>query len=203
MKQEELSASSRGILGKKVRALRRKGLTPANLYRPNTESIPLQVETPLLERLIARVGQNALITLRVDGVPRFIGVMIRNIQRNPLTDGVLHVSFFQVEMTQKVRAEVPLLFLGEAPAVKSRRWILIQNLTTLQVEALPSELPRNIEVDLHKLEELNRAILVRGLPIGDAFEVLNDPDQVIAHVEGIRIEVEEAKPVEAPPESEM
>ncbi|MBE0415706.1 MAG: 50S ribosomal protein L25 [Dehalococcoidia bacterium] len=201
MKQEELSASSRGILGKKVRSLRRKGLTPANLYGPNTESIPLQVETPLLERLIVRVGQNAMITLRVDGAPRM--VMIRDIQRNPLTDGMLHVSFFQVEMTQKVRAEVPLLFLGEAPAVKSRRWILIQNLTTLQVEALPSELPRNIEVDLSKLEELNRAISVRDLPIGDTLKVLNDPDQVIAHVEGIRIEVEEAKPVEAPPESEM
>jgi len=203
VKQEELKVSIRDTLGKKVRFLRRKGLTPANLYGPNIESIPLQVETTLLKRLIARVGRNALVTLRVDGKPRV--VMIRDIQRNPLTDDLLHVGFFQVEMTHRVRTEVPLLLLGDAPAAKSSRVMLLQNLTALQVEALPGELPRNIEVDLSGLEEIGQTIHVRDIPVSDTLEVLNDPDQVVVRVMETRVEVEEvvaAKEEEVPPEEE-
>ena len=204
MKQEELKVSTRDTLGKKVRFLRRKGLTPANLYGPNIESIPLQVESTLLKRLIARVGRNALVTLRVDGKPRV--VMIRDIQRNPLTDDLLHVGFFQVEMTHRVRTEVPLLFLGDAPAAKSSRGILLQDLTALQVEALPGELPRNIEVDLSGLEEIGQTIHVRDIPVSDTLEVLNDPDQVVVRVMETRVEVEEVvaakEEEEAPPEEE-
>lgn len=203
MKQEELKVITRDTLGKKVRFLRRKGLTPANLYGPNIESIPLQVETTLLKRLIARVGRNALVTLMVDGKPRV--VMIRDIQRNSLTDDLLHVGFFQVEMTHRVKTEVPLLFLGDAPAAKSSRVMLLQNLTALQVEALPGDLPRNIEVDLSGLEEIGQTIHVRDIPVSDTLEVLNDPDQVVVRVMETRVEVEEvvaAKEEEAPPEEE-
>ncbi|KPJ52218.1 MAG: hypothetical protein AMJ37_03355, partial [Dehalococcoidia bacterium DG_18] len=118
-------------------------------------------------------------------------VMVRDIQRDPLNDALLHVGFFQVEMTHRVRAEVPLLFLGEAPAAKTSRAMLIQNLTVLQVEALPADLPRNIEVDLSGLEELDQAIHVRDLPVDKAVEVLTDADQVVVHVMEIRAEVEE------------
>ncbi|RLC68581.1 MAG: 50S ribosomal protein L25, partial [Chloroflexi bacterium] len=64
MDREELRLSKRDILGKKVRFLRRQGITPANLYGPTIESIPLQAETHVLERLIARVGKNAMVNLR-------------------------------------------------------------------------------------------------------------------------------------------
>ena len=197
MNQEELKVSRREILGKKVRFLRREGLTPVNLYGPNIESIPLQAETSLLKRLIVRVGRNALVTLRIDGDKKSRRVMVRDIQRNPLTEELLHVGFFQVEMTHRVRAEVPLLFLGEAPAVKNRRGMLLQNLTALQVEALPGELPRNIEVDLSGLEELDQAIHVRDVPVDDAVEVLNDPDHMVVQVKETRVEVEEVEEVEA------
>lgn len=200
-RREELSVKSRDTLGKKVRFLRRQGLTPVNLYGPKMESIPLQVETSLLERLIARVGRNALITIRVDGSREPRLAMIRDIQRNPLTGALLHVGFFQIEVTHRVRAEIPLIFLGEAPAVQSRRGILIQNLTSLQVEGLPTELPRGIEVDLSVLEEADQAIHVRDIAVGDNLEVLVDPDQLVAHVELTRVEMEAVKE-EAPPEAD-
>lgn len=188
MNREELKVSHRDILGKKVRFLRREGLTPVNLYGPNIESTPLQAETPLLKRLIARAGRNALITLKVDGAKKPRVVMLRDIQRDPLNDELLHVGFFQVEMTHSVRAEVPLLFLGEAPAAKTSRAMLIQNLTVLQVEALPADLPRNIEVDLSVLEEIDQAIHVRDLPVDEAVEVLTEPDQVVVHVLESKVE---------------
>ncbi len=202
MNREELKVSHRDILGKKVRFLRREGLTPVNLYGPNIESTPLQAETPLLKRLIARAGRNALITLKVDGAKKPRVVMVRDIQRDPLNDELLHVGFFQVEMTHSVRAEVPLLFLGEAPAAKTSRAMLIQNLTALQVEALPADLPRNIEVDLSVLEEIDQAIHVRDLPVDEAVEVLTEPDQLVVHVleskvEKLVEEIEEEAVVEA------
>lgn len=188
MNREELKVSHRDILGKKVRFLRREGLTPVNLYGPNIESTPLQAETPLLKRLIARAGRNALITLKVDGAKKPRVVMVRDIQRDPLNDELLHVGFFQVEMTHRVKAEVPLLFLGEAPAAKTSRAMLIQNLTSLQVEALPADLPHDIEVDLSVLEELDQSIHVRDIVVDEAVEVLTDPDQVVARVMESKVE---------------
>jgi len=207
-KREELKVKTRDTLGKKVRFLRRQGFTPANLYGPKTESIALQVETPLLQRLIARVGRNALITLRLDGGKRPRLVMIRDIQRDPLTGALLHVDFFQVEVTHKVRTDIPLLFLGEAPATKRANAMLIQNLTSLHVEGLPTDLPRSIEVDLSVLTEADQTILVRDIPLGDNLEILNDPDLVVAHVVETRVpveveaEVEEEVKEEAPAEAE-
>lgn len=191
VKREELKVKSRDTLGKKVRFLRRQGLTPANLYGPKTESIPLQVETSLLERLIATAGRNAIITLKVDGAKEPRLAMIRDIQRDPLTGALLHVGFFQIEVTHKVRAEIPLILRGEAPAAKSPRAMLIQNLTSLQVEGLPTDLPRSIEVDLSVLQEMDQAIHVREIPMDDRLEVLTDPDQVVVHVVEIRAPVEE------------
>lgn len=193
VKREELKVKSRDTLGKKVRFLRRQGLTPANLYGPKTESIPLQVETSLLERLIATVGRNAIVTLKVDGAKEPRLAMIRDIQRDPLTGALLHVGFFQIEVTHKVRAEIPLIFLGEAPAAKTPRAMLIQNLTSLQVEGLPTDLPRSIEVDLSLLQEMDQAIHVREIPMDDRLEVLTDPDQVVVHVEETRAPVEEVE----------
>lgn len=188
MNREELKVSRRDILGKKVRFLRREGLTPVNLYGPNIESIPLQAETPFLKRLIAKAGRNALITLKVNGAKKPRVVMVRDIQRDPLNDELLHVGFFQVEMTHRVRAEVPLLFLGEAPAARSSHAMLIQNLTSLQVEALPADLPHDIEVDLSVLEEIDRAIHVRDIVVDEAVEVLTDPDQLVARVMESKVE---------------
>ena len=196
MKREELKLKTRTTLGKKVRALRRLGLTPANLYGPGTSSIALQVETPILERLIARVGRNALVMLRIDDAKKLSLAMIRDIQRDALNGALLHVGFFQVEATHKVRTEVPLLFSGEAPASRSKGAMLIQNLTSLHVEGLPADLPRSIEVDLSPLEEVGQAIHVRDIVVADSLEVLDDPDQIVVHIESTRVPVEEV-PAEA------
>jgi len=184
----ELEASKRDTLGKKVRFLRRQGLTPANVYGAATESMALQIETPLLERLIARVGKNALITIKVDGKRRV--TMIRDIDRDVLTDQLLHVGFFQVEMTHRVKVEVPLVFVGESQAEKVSRLMLIHNLSAVHVEALPADLPRNIEIDISQLAEAGQAIHVKDIPVGENVVVLTDPDEVVVHVMESRVAVE-------------
>ena len=203
-KREELKVKTRETLGKKVRFLRRQGFTPANVYGPKIESIAVQAETPFLEHLIARVGKNALITLRLDGGGKPRLAMIRDIQRNPLTDALLHVDFFQVEVTHKVRVNIPVIFLGEAPAAKRANVMFIENLTSLHAEGLPTDLPRGIEVDISALTEVGQAIHVRDITL-DNIEILNEPELVVAHVVETRAPVEEAVGVageEAPAEAE-
>ena len=204
-KREELKVKIRNTLGKKVRFLRRQGLTPANLYGPKIKSTALEAETPVLERLIARVGRNALINLTVDGDKKPRLVMIRDIQRNPLDGTLLHVDFFQVEVTHKVKVDIPLIFLGEAPAAKPANAMLIENLSSLHVEGLPTDLPRGIEVDLSVLTEVDQAIHVGDITVGDSLEILNESDLVVARVVEARAAVEaevavEAKVVEEIPE---
>lgn len=211
MEREELKISRRDVTGKKVRFLRREGLIPANLYGPGIESVPLQAEAADLKRLLHKVGRNALILLRIDGDKKRRMVMLRHIQRDPLSGSLLHIDLFQVEMTHKVRADVPLVFLGEAPAARSRRAMLIESLSQLHVEALPADLPPHIEVDLSVLEEIEQAIHVRDISAGEGVEVLTDPDQVIARVMESKAEAaeeaaeeaeEEAAPEEAAAEPE-
>jgi large subunit ribosomal protein L25 len=207
LEREELKISRRDVTGKKVRFLRREGVIPANLYGPGIESVPLQAETAVLKRLLLKVGRDALISLKVDGDKKPRMVMLRDIQRDPLTGNLLHIDLFQVEMTHKVRADVPILFVGEAPAAKSSRVMLIESLTELHVEALPADLPPHIEVDLSALEEIDQAIHVRDIAAGDGVEVLTDPDQVIARVMESKVEVieevvEEVEEVEAEEEEE-
>lgn len=203
VKREELTASRRDVLGKKVRFLRRKGLTPANVYGASIESIPLQIETSLLERLIASVGRNALITLRIDGKRKV--AMIRDIDRDALTDALRHVDFFQVEMTHKVKVNVPLVFIGESPVEKVSRLMLLHNISALHVEAFPSDLPKNIEVDISQLVEANQAIHVRDIHVGDNVEVLTELSELVVQVMESRIEVEaeEVKPEEVEGEEEV
>lgn len=189
MDRDELKVSRREITGKKVKVLRREGVTPLNLYGPNIESASLQVETASLKRLLSKAGRNALISLKVEGDRKPKMVMVRDIQHDPLDDALLHVDFFQVEMTHKVRADVPIHFVGEAPAAKSRRAMLIESLTELHVEALPADLPRHFEVDMSVLEEIDQAIHVRDIVLPEGVEVLTDPEHVIVKVMEAKVEV--------------
>ena len=190
MQQVELIAANRNVLGKKVRFLRRQGLTPANLYGHNIPSMALQVDTPLLEDILARAGRHSLIPLRIDNnSPRT--VVIHNTQRNPLTDALLHVDFYEVKATEKMKAEIPLVLVGEAPAVKIRGVALYQSLSALPVECLPRDLPAAIEVDLSQLVEPEQAIHVKDLPLGSGVEALIDPEEIVVRVVQTHEEIEE------------
>ncbi len=196
MEQRELVAASRNVLGKKVRFLRRQGITPANLYGHNIPSMALQVDTSLLESILARAGRHSLIPLRLDsGGPRT--VVIHNTQRDPLTDKLLHVDLYQVEATEKMKAEIPLVLVGEAPATKLRRVALYQSLNELPVECFPKDLPPAIEVDLSQLVEPEQAIHVKDLPLGSGIEALVDAEEIVVRVVQTHEEVEEGAEEEA------
>lgn len=200
MERIELEVSKREITGKKVRFLRREGSTPANLYGHGIDSISLQVDTKNLKQIMSQAGKTDLISLNIAGSKTPRKVLIREVQKAPLTDELLHVDFYQVKMTEKIKADIPLVFVGEAPVLKKKNVSLLHLVDSLQVEALPDALPHNFEIDLSNLEETDQAIHVKDIPLDEEVTLLGDPEQMVLKVTESRREAEVTE--EAPSEVE-
>ncbi|MBM3119204.1 MAG: hypothetical protein FJ006_06570, partial [Chloroflexi bacterium] len=109
----------------------------------------------------------------------------------------LHVDFYHVKMTEKIKVDVPLVFVGEAPVLdKIKNASVLHLIDSLHIEALPDHLPHSLEVDLSSLEELDSAIHVKDIRLGDGITLLSDAEQMVVKVVEARKEVEVA-PVEA------
>ena len=210
MKDLTLKATTRDIFGKKTRFLRRQGITPAHLFGHNLKSLTLQCNTAELIRIIAQAGTTTLFNLKTDTEKQPRKVLIREIQNDALGKQLLHVDFYQVARTEKIKVDVPIVLVGEAPAMKLKRLLLTQTLNSLSVECLPDKLPSEIEVDLSPLEEVGQAIHVKDLALDPGIIVTNDPDQLVVKVseivaekvEEVVAEVEEEVPTEAAAEEQ-
>lgn len=203
-----LKATTRDILGKKTRFLRRQGITPAHLFGHSLKSLALQCDTAELQHLIAQAGTSTLFNLEIDSEKRPRKVLVREIQKDVFGKQLLHVDFYQVRKTEKIKADIPIVLVGEAPAMTVKGRLLAQTLASLSVECLPDKLPPEIRVDLSPLEEVEQAIHVKDLVLDPAITVANNPNQLIAKVsekaakveeEVAKVEVEAAAEPEAPP----
>ncbi len=203
-----LEAQSRTILGKKVSQLRRQGLVPVVVYGPKIQSMNLQIPYRPLQLTLAKAGGTQLIDIQVDGSTTT--VLAREVQRDVLRDDILHVNFFAVDLKSVIRADIPVHFVGESPAVASKQGILITGPTVLTIEALPANLPGQIEIDLSRLAAVGDGIHVRDLDLDADILVINDPNEMIVHVtqpSAVRAEEEEeaaaAAAEEVPAEPEV
>ena len=192
MAEMTLNAKPRDILGKKVRFLRRKGLVPVTMYGPQMASVSLQVDAHALIKVLAEGGRHALVSLRIEGDPRPHMAMVKEIQKNPVTDLLLHADLYKVSMTQPIRTQVPIVLEGESEAVSTHKGTLIQNINHLEVECLPGDIPREIVVDISSIKGFDDEVRVRDLPPLQGVIVHTDPDEVIAMVQAPRAEVEGA-----------
>ncbi len=193
----ELSVHKREILGKQVKALRKQGLIPAELYGHGRENIHLTVPAKEFLRVFKKTGESSVIKIRVESEEEKakgeeLNVLIHDIQKNPLTDEISHIDFYQVRMDEKIATSVPLEFIGEAPAVKEKDGILVKAMREIEVEALPADLPHNIEVDLSRLSDTGMSIHVKDLKISERVKVLVNGETVVATItEPAKEEVEE------------
>ncbi|MCL2679081.1 MAG: 50S ribosomal protein L25 [Dehalococcoidia bacterium] len=182
MAEAALKAQKREILGKKTRFLRRQGQTPAHLFGNGIDSLALQCDTAEIRSMIARKGTTRLLSIMVAGETESRNVFIREIQRNVITGELVHVDLYQVNKSEKIRVNLPIVFKGTAPALKTKNNIIEQILNELDVESLPDNLPPQIEVDLSVLAEVGQAISVRDLIIGDGVTVMALPDQLVVKI---------------------
>jgi large subunit ribosomal protein L25 len=198
-----IQATKRDILGKKSRFLRRQGITPTHIFGHNIKSLALQCDTAKLQRIIAQAGTTRLIALEIDGDKQPRSVFIREIQKDEVRGRLLHVDFFQVLKTEKIKADIPLVLVGEAPAMQIKGRMLTHTLTSISIECLPDKLPPQIEIDLSPLEEVEQAIYVSNIKLSPDITLLTDPTQLIVKVSEVAVEEEEVvAKVEAEVEAE-
>ena len=190
----ELKVDKRTVLGKKNRFMRREGVTPCHLFGHKVESLSLQCTTDILEKTVRQAGTSRLINLLVGDEKTPKKVFIREVQRHPIQQHLVHVDLYQIRMTEKMKADIPIIITGEAPALKGKGQILTHVLNNISVESLPDKLPPEVVIDISSLEELNQAILVKDIDLGDDVLVINDPEQVIVKISEVaaaRVEDEE------------
>lgn len=195
MEQIELKAEPRTLTGRRARRLRDQGYVPAVVYGSQVEATPIQIEGKTLQKVLTEAGGNTLIALQV-GKKKPVLALAREIQRDVIRHNILHVDFFQVIMTEKITAEIPLVLTGEAPAVEEIGGILVHGLNTVEVQCLPADLPSAIEVDLSSLVEFNDLVAVADLSVPASVTILSDPESVIARIEAPRMVEEEEEVLE-------
>ena len=209
MDQIELKVNVRDVLGKKVRFLRRQGITPVHLYGHGIESVALQCDTYQLQGVLAEAGQTRLINLKFEGERRPRTVVVREVQKGIRPGELYHVDFYQVQMAEMMKVDVPIILVGESPVLKSKENMLSQDLNILNIQCLPANIPASIEIDTSVLTEIDQAIRVKDIELDDEITVLNDPELIVVRiiarpvekleeVEVAEAEVEEEEAAEAP-----
>jgi large subunit ribosomal protein L25 len=180
----------RTVIGKKVRQLRRQGVIPVHLYGADVEPANLQVDGRTLNRLLLQVGTNIPVSIEVEDQDMENICFVREVQRHPVSDEVIHVDFLRVDVTKTVSAEVPLNLTGTSLAVTQMAGTLLQNIQSLSIEALPMDMPAEVLVDISVLIDFDTTLLVGDVEVPGNVTVLNDPEDTIVRVAPPRLEVE-------------
>ena len=189
---------TRREIGKKAKLLRNKGYVPAVLYGYGIKSAPVAVETIPFEKVWKEAGETSLVSLQLEDGSRRT-VLIHDVSRDILRGNPLHADFYAVRMDRVLEADIPLVFTGEADAVKTLNGVLVKVIHELPIQALPKDLPHEISVDISALRTFEDQIFVRDIPLPEGVELRVEPDQVVALVEAPRTE-EELAALEQPAE---
>lgn len=169
MTKVEIKAEKRGVVGKSMYGLRNAGILPAVIYGYEFATMPIQVDARDFEKVYHQVGESSLVYVNLDG--QVVPAIIHEAVRDALTDKFIHADFYKVNLKEKITAEVQLVFIGESIAVKDQGGILVKNINSIEVEALPQDLPHEIQVDIANLKYLNDQILLKDLQLPSGVEV--------------------------------
>lgn len=182
LKQEkiDLKAEIRTLFGKKLKALRKTGILPTNVYGEDIQSQALQLPVKEFYAIYKKAHETHIVYLQFKD--QEIPVLIQNVQHHPVTDILLHADFRKVNLKKKIETEIPIKILNESEAVHLNKGILLTLNETLLIEALPEDLPEDIEIDISVLKELNDEIKIKDLKIKGSYEFKGDPEQTIVRI---------------------
>lgn len=211
MQKYILKAEKRTVIGSKVKQLRRTGVVPANLFGKTIESQAIQVNAVDFNRVYKEAGETSLIWVQVGGEEKERPTLVTSVHYNPITGDKLHIDFHQVNLKEKVTANVPVEIIGESELVASNLAVLSQSLNEIEVEALPTDIPENITFDITSLKAIGDLLKVSDAKVPSEVEIKTDPEQIVVVLqEPMKEEVvpiveevaEDATGAEAPAEGE-
>ena len=194
MTEYQLLTYPRKVTGKQVKALRASGWIPAVLYGGGAEPEEIQIEENQLERVIQSAGTTNLVSIQIGDIGDTQNALVRDVQIDSVRRNIQHVDFMRVVVGERLTTEVPIELTGTSSVTAT----ILQDLNSVEVECLPSELVSSLKADLGLLTSVDSTITVKDLKVPDTVTVLADPDDIIAHVESLR-ELEEEEEVELPP----
>ena len=177
----QLAVEERTVKGKKVRQLRREGIIPAVLYGPETEPLSLSIDRRDLRMVLREAGGTSLIELVMGDTT--IPTLAREVQRDPIRGDILHVDFYRVSMTRLISADVAIVVHGENELVTSGAAVLVQSMNNITVQALPGDLPSQIDVDMSRLEEIGDQILVGDLDAPEGVTFLSEETELVVKLD--------------------
>ncbi len=154
------STSSRDLKGKKVKRLRAQAVIPGNVYVGGGESVTIQFSEKEFEKLYGEVGDTGLVYLEIGDSKKSRSTLVDEVQVDPVSGDVLHVSFKEVDLKEKIEAEVPIELIGEFDV---KEGVMVQVRNSIVVEALPVDLPEKFEVNIDDLAEVGQSITLADL----------------------------------------
>jgi len=199
----ELKVNLREEKGKELnKKLRREGIVPGVVYKKGEESLALKMDAKSLSNALhTSSGENVIIKLFVESAKKSKEriVVIKEIQRDPVKDSLVHVDFNEISLTETLKVKVPLVARGESIGVKQEAGVLQHVMWEVEVECLPTNIPDKIEVDITNLK-IGESISLKDVVPPEGVSILDDPEGIVFSVEHVK-EVEEV--VAAPAEGEM
>lgn len=192
--QITLDAQDRHAFGHRNGALRRAGITPLHVYGHGEDSLSLQAGSHDVTTTLARAGRTTPLIVRVGDAEHF--VMVREVQRHPVTAQLLHVDLIRISRTEKLRVQVPVHVEGEAPAARGEGLSLSHDLYEVEVEALPLDIPSGFTIDVSSMEASDAVIRVGSLTMPPNVDLVTDPETPIARIVAQRGVEEEGTPAE-------
>ena len=195
MKQLELQASLRELTGKKVKRLRKAGMTPGILYGSDIDPKTLKFDTREVEDIVLRAGSSSLIQVQIEGSEQPHVAIVRDVQRDIIKRSVNHVDLQALNMQEPVTLPISILLVGNAPGVETMGGVLLQQIYEVEVECLPADLIPAIEVDITGLVEIGDAIAIGDLDIPESIHVFAEPDDIVVQITFVAEEkLEEEEP---------
>ncbi|HVT01555.1 MAG TPA: 50S ribosomal protein L25 [Patescibacteria group bacterium] len=194
--RESLKVTKRTVLGKKIKKLRKEGILPANVYGKDMKSEAVQVPLKDFLDVYHVAHETGLVDLGLDS--QTIPVLIHSVQIDPKSQTPLHADFFKVNLREKITTKVPVVAVGEPKAVADKVGLLEQPISEIEVEALPTDLPEKIEVNVENLAAVDEQILVSDLKVDAGVTVLSEESQVVFKIgELVTKEMEEQAAADA------
>lgn len=178
----KLSAKIRTETGKKIRDQKNEGRIPAVVYGHKVKNAILDLDEKEFLKVFKSAGESSLIELNVEGEKEKRPVLIHDMQKDSVTGQVMHIDFFQASLKEEVQVKVPLVIVGEAPAVKEQGGTLVKNISELEVKALPQNLPHEITVDVSGLKTTEDHILAKNIKLPEGVKLHINPEEIVISI---------------------
>jgi len=189
MEKIVLEAKKRNITGKKVKILRQEGKVPAIIYGSDVKTLPITLDMRDTTQTLNNVSGSSILTISIEGEEH--AALVREIQQDYIKGTLLHVDFLAVSMKEKLRTDVSIALIGDAPVLEEYSAMIMSGIDQIEVECLPQDLPEVIEVDVSHFEELGQAVYVKDIPAIADVDFLTDPEELVAVASAIKEEVVE------------